>query len=151
MVNGIWGIPESGNLSIIEYLPYAILAILYIVLFFAIKKGSDFNIRIPIFILFIFLFSSKYLNPQYLFWIFGLFPLFNFNKNWEHKFLILNTFLILILTQLTFPIYFTNLLDSFNSGKPNLIFYLLQIRNTLMILELIMLTRSLVSIKNEGN
>lgn len=151
IINGIWGFPASESPYLVGNLPYIALLFYYLILVFKIKHTSDFNICIPIFMILTFLVLSRFLNPQYLFWAFGLIPLVDY-KNRANIYLILNTLTVLFLTQLVYPIYFTQLLDSFSLGSTHFVFYILQIRNLLMVVEVVIAYIALTKnkITNEG-
>jgi hypothetical protein len=139
LANGVWGIPIFNGAVFLNWLPYLACIALYVVIFFRCHKFSNFDIHIPILTILIFLSTSKYLNPQYLFWALSLLPLIKFRNGVIYFFLILNSVILLVLTQLYYPIYFTQVLDSFNSGNLSLIFYVLQLRNALIVLEILMI------------
>jgi uncharacterized membrane protein len=137
--NGIWGILREGA-RFVDYLPYLSVVSFYLLLFFKLRKNPKLSVIYPMIALLIFLLFSKYLNPQYIFWVFAFLPLLKL-KNFTSKVFLLNTFAIIILTQLIYPIYFSDLLSAFNSGNPNMIFYLLQTRNILLFLQIFILIK----------
>jgi hypothetical protein len=105
------------------------------------KKGGGvkFSPAFIILVIVVFLLTSKYLNPQYLFWAFSLIPLIGLDKP-TGRILFLNTIIILLITELTYPIFFSQILDSYGGGHPGFAYWLLQARNVLLLLEIPMLS-----------
>jgi hypothetical protein len=136
--NGVWGLPNV-DFVIISLLPYVATGLIYLVFLFKMGRGVKFNAVPVILVIAVFLLTSKYLNPQYMFWVFGLVPLVNFRRALLDRIFILNCIIILVLTQLTYPIFFWQVLGSFWNGKPDFSYWLLQARNILLLAELIIL------------
>lgn len=132
--HGVWGFPDTESLAV-SLLPYISMGVIYLEFLLNAKKKVEFNAGYAFLIIAIFLLTSKYLNPQYMIWIFGLLPLFEFNKSWVDRTLIIGGVLILAATQLTYPVFFTQLLDSFGHSNPGFVYWLLQARNLLFLIE----------------
>lgn len=139
--NGVWGLPNV-DFVLISLLPYAAMGAVYLsLLIVKWKKKIGFNPAFVILVIAVFLLTSKYLNPQYMVWIFGLVPLISFSKSWRDRLFIVNSIVILVLTQLTYPIFFWQILGSFGSSKPDFSYWLLEIRNLLLLVEIPLLWR----------
>lgn len=92
---------------------------------------------IPLIILTAFILSCKVLNPQYVWWPLAFLPLTELpsNKRLQPIILITISVAILILTQLVYPIYYSQLLEWFQGNNSNPVFFLLSLeRNALLII-----------------
>ena len=114
------------------------MSVFYVYIF---KKIKSFKVEIPFLLILLFLIFSKVLTPQYLFWSVLLLPLFA-----RSKLVLFTTALILLLTQYIYPLHYNDLIWKFYvDGSQSLVFYILVLRNFLMVLLFILIFRSLNS------
>lgn len=148
--SGNWGIfgisPKFTLLPLVFYnyfwlLPYAIL-----LLFVWLKttKTSKLSVYICTTIILLFLIFSKILTPQYLLWFALIIPLINFPNKFSEITNWLILLFILLLSQYVYPLNYSWLLDVFYStGRDELIFWILAIRNLLLVILFIKFVKNL--------
>ena len=137
--NGIYGLDPNYVQQPIVFFNYLwILPMSLFYLYIYKKTGQLRMLKVEIIFLIILLFIifSKIITPQYLFWFLPLFPLFDLTQN---KKLLILPFLIILLvvlfTQYIYPLHYTELLWNFyTNGTDTKYFYVLTIRNLLLIL-----------------
>lgn len=128
---GINGLIIKNELPRVFYNWLWLPPVLAFYIFLFLRKENFFRYEIPFLAVQLFLIFSKGLNPQYIFWFLLFFPLFSKYKDkidyFADLFLIL---LVVFLTQLIYPILYTDFLQKFyTDGTMPQIFYLQVIRN----------------------
>ncbi len=115
-------------------LPYTVLMGL---LFSTGKEREQMGAFVPFIVILQFVLFSKTPNPQYLWWFVVFFPMipagfFMRRERWAATALLACT---LILTQVFYPVYYSEFLDFFRKGTPNyFIFTVNVLRNVCMVL-----------------
>lgn len=145
--HGIFGIAQQDiflPLNFYNYFWIIPLAIFYI--FLSTKKTllKSLNIEVIFLTILLFVIFSKIITPQYLFWFIPLFSLFSWQK--ERVYSLLGSFVVILavvlLTQYLYPLHYNELLGIFyTSGAQVHLFYLLLLRNILLVILFILIFR----------
>lgn len=148
--NGVWtpGLGSSGIFGIdprFIYVPVNFynyfwilpLGAFYIFIHKNVKKFDELRVDFIFLIILIFLLFSKILTAQYLFWLLPLFPLLKFTK--KTSLIMVSAFVTILLivfaSQYIYPLHYNELLGIFySSGQQAEYFYVLLIRNILLII-----------------
>lgn len=138
---GIFGIAKEfvpGPPAFYNYFWIPTLGLIYLWLLLKLKRRSYLNVKICLFIILVFLATSKILTDQYLLWFMLLFPLVDFPmQSKEQNYWYVNLILILItafLSQYVYPLRYNELLGGFyTDGTWTSIFWVLTARNFFLI------------------
>ena len=146
---GIFGITPKATIGPLPfYNSFWIFALgfFYLWLTFKLRPTSQFDIRIPIVILLLFLVTSKILTPQYILWFALLVPLIKPSESRKNS--LINLFLLLLtlfLSQYIYPLQYNGLLGIFYAtGKMAFLFWILALRNLLLVILLFRYIREIV-------
>ncbi len=155
---GIFGIDTSFNilpLSFYNYFFIIPLGVFYLAFLYLTFKTKKFYYENLFFIMLIFLIFSKILTGQYLLWYLLFLPLIDFKKYTKSNWFLLcifATFMASFLTQFIYPLKYTVLVDTFYStGEFGEIFWMLFIRNMLLIFILVSGLISFFNIHKKSN
>lgn len=137
--NGLFGIHEDFIILPLSFYNYFWVVPLFLFYWYLGQKRDLFKeIRFEIVFLIVLLFEifSKILTAQYLFWFLTLFPTFslNFQKKPIYWFWLTIILIIVLLTQIIYPLRYNELLINFYTNQTNArYFYLLLLRNILLL------------------
>lgn len=136
---GIYGLDPSFvtfSIAFFNYFWIIPMSLFYLYIYKKTPKDQELKIEITFLIILLFIIFSKIITPQYLFWFLPLFPLFDLNKNRKLLISSLITILLIVLfTQYIYPLHYTELLWKFyTNGTDTKYFYILLVRNLLLIL-----------------
>lgn len=128
--NALWVLDPLyflGHARIFQFLPLIGLSFIYGMVF--LKKTTQFIPAICISIILVLIISSQVFSPQYLLWPALLFPLYKNNK-----INLLLLFAALVCTQIIYPLNYGELIDFFNLGINQPLFWIIATRNLLVII-----------------
>lgn len=151
-INGIASEYWIFPLSFYNWIWVLPVGLVYLWIFLKLKRHKfNFDIRVCLLVVFIFLVFSKVLSHQYLLWFFLLIPLLPkhvlFSKVW-----IINTFLVLFITffyQNIYPLNYSQFLDSFSD--PSKDWHLFAINSAAHFLMIVLLIRQFIDLKRYIN
>ncbi len=112
------------------------------------RNEKELNIKFLILVIFTFFFFSKVQAPQYILWFSLLLPLLEINDILHSRKLLLGLSILLLvffLTQFIYPLNFTRLIKFYTIGENIGIFWINSIRNLLMLISLLLLSKDLIS------
>lgn len=115
------------------------------------RSNENLDINFLLLLILTLLTTSKVFAPQYLIWYMLLIPLINTNVLLSNKSWVLSFFLILLitfLTQIIYPLFFSNFIEFFLAGQSIQFFFLNGIRNLLMVVLFFVLYRNFVKVKS---
>lgn len=127
---GVWGLVEGANSAVLSVLVFLIMAGFYAIMF--LKNGiKKFSIGAVYFLVLVFLFFSKNLNPQYLYWFILIFPLVKYTEKGRKDYCVLAVLIMAVslFNQLIYPVFFTEFLNFFAGGVGNWVFYINLLKN----------------------
>lgn len=145
---GINGITEQFTIGPIwMYNSFWILALGTIYFLVLLKKSlwEKFNLSVIIAILLTFLVFSKVMAPQYLIWVFLLFPLIN-PSDLKDKFWQINLILavaVMFLYQIIYPLNFDGWLDAYHNRSFTNLYWINLLRNIILVWLLYRIVRGL--------
>ena len=137
---GLWALkPKIFNQStnFLNWLSLLPVIVLYIYLLLKRQKLKKFRVSTLFLLTLSSLTMAKNLHPQYLIWPLSLFPFLHFKPRNQTSYLMLAAviFIITLLTQYIYPLSYTSFIQTFyGRGLEKEIFYLLVIRNILLVL-----------------
>ena len=167
MINGQWALGKGEHgifgidsryiflpLTFYNYFWIIPLGIFYLSLYKKVSKNGELMIEAVFLILLLFIIFSKILTGQYIFWILALFPLFKYHQKLETLYVI--SFLIILfivfLTQYIYPLHYNELLGIFyTSGSQVKYFYILLLRNLLLLVLFVLVAKYAFEDKISGN
>lgn len=142
--NGVWGVITPFDPQVVGWLGFLAIAGVYFGLVVKVRAPGipetqtlkdQVDPKIPFFLILTFLVFSKNLNPQYLFWFFSIFPLIHWTTGRQRLTIFALLFLIMLLTQIVYPLGFSRLLTGFYvDGSSREVFYVLLVRNVLLVI-----------------
>jgi hypothetical protein len=133
---GVNGLNPPLWLSLTVFNYFWVIPLICLYLFIYLKAKSTFSYEVVFLLILTFLIFSKGLNPQYIFWFLFFFPLFSDYKKISNFFIdLILVILIAFLTQLVYPILYTDFLSKFYTlGEMPQIFYIQILRNLFILL-----------------
>lgn len=138
-INALWVLDPLyllGHARIFRYLAPAGLILVYLFIFITGQKIKSLEFTKCLQIILSLVITSQVFSPQYLIWVTFLFPFIK-----AAKIDIALIVLILVCTQLIYPLNYGELVDFFNWGRNPQLFWILTTRNLLLLILTVKLFR----------